>query len=205
MHDDMRTLLNAYLDNELHGTRLLEMKMHLASCRECREELKGLRRVSDLLQAAPVPAFMPAERFVSNLSLKLERRTLRDRPPKPGSLAWWLVPAGLLVSWFFVRTVFTLTGMVTAAEATGLLGNTANWLGSGQQAIWFKAVTDLFGAGAAQSTLSTLNEVSVFGMNLLSGLLWQAGIIFLYWGWLVVWWLRRGPKPMKISTTPARS
>ena len=201
MHEDMRTLLNAYLDGELHGTRLLEMKLHLASCESCRNELKELRLVSDLLKAAPAPEFMPVERFVSNLTLSLPRRTLRDLPPKPSSLAWWLVPAGLLAAWFFVQTVFTLTGVVSVADTTGLLGNAASWLGGGQETVWFAAVTSLFGgqAGGAQPTLSLLNELNIFGANLLTGFLWQALIVLLYWSWLFVWWLRRRPRPMKMG------
>ena len=42
-----------YQLGELHGIRLLEMQTHLASCAVCRNELKDLRRVSELLQAAP--------------------------------------------------------------------------------------------------------------------------------------------------------
>jgi anti-sigma factor RsiW len=200
MHEDMRTLLNAYLDGELHGWRLLELQTHLASCAACRNELRELRLVSDLLQAEPAPEFTPAERFVSQLTLSLPRRTLRDRPPKPGSLAWWLVPAGLLGAWFFVQTVFTLTNVVTAVNLTGLLGHAATWLGSGQESIWFSAATSLFGGQAvAQPTLSLLNNVSVFAANLLSGFLWQAVIVLLYWAWLFFWWLRGGPRPMKMQ------
>ena len=55
MHEDMRALLNAYLDGQLRGTRLMEMKVHLAGCEACRNELRELRLVSDLLQAAPDP------------------------------------------------------------------------------------------------------------------------------------------------------
>jgi hypothetical protein len=200
MHEEMLTQLNAYLDGELHGTRLLEIKLHLASCESCRNELKELRLVSDLLQAAPAPEFMPAEPFASNLTLNLPRRTLGDLHPKVGSLAWWLVPAGLLAAWFFVQTAFTLTGVVTAAQMAGLLGQAANWLGGGQETVWFAAVTSLFGgqAGGAQSALSLLNTLNVFGVNLLDGFLWQALIVLLYWSWLSVWWLRRRPGPMKI-------
>ena len=32
MHEDMRTLLNGYLDGELHGARLQEMQRHLTMC-----------------------------------------------------------------------------------------------------------------------------------------------------------------------------
>ena len=168
MHEDMRALLSAYLDGELHGTRLLEMKLHLSACESCRNELKELRLVSDLLQAAPDPEFMPAGRFASNLMLTLPRRTMRDLPPKPGSLVWWLVPGVLLAAWFFVQTVFTLTGAVTAAQISGLLGS------GGQETIWFAAVTSLFGSQAApaQPALSLLNTLTVTGTNLLDGFLW---------------------------------
>ena len=201
MHEDMRTLVNAYLDGELHGWRLLEMQTHLAACAACRDELKELRLVSNLLQADPAPELPPAERFVSQLTLSLPRPVpLRDRPPKPGSLAGWLVPAGLLGAWFFVQTVFTLTNVITAANMTGLLGHADRWLGGGQESIWFSAVTSLFGGQAVGTlpTLSLLNNVSVFGANLLSGFLWQAVIVLLYWAWLSIWWLGRGPRPMKM-------
>ena len=159
MHEDMRALLSAYLDGELRGTRLLEMKLHLSACEACRNELKELRLVSDMLKAAPLPEFMPAERSASNLMLSLPRRTMRDLPPKPGSLIWWLVPAGLLAAWFFIQTVFTLTGAVTAAQMTGLLGQAARWLNGGQETVWFAAVASLFGsqASTAQPELSLLN------------------------------------------------
>jgi anti-sigma factor RsiW len=197
MHEDMRALLNAYLDGELRGTRLMEMKVHLAGCEACRNELKELRLVSDLLQAAPDPEFMPAARFASNLALSLPRRSMRDLPPRPGSLAWWLVPAGILAAWYFVQTVFTLTGAVSAVQITGLLG-----LGSGQATIWFAAVTSLFGSQtvAAQPALSLLNMLTVTGTNLLDGFLWQALIVSLYWGWLATWWFRRSPRPMKMES-----
>lgn len=201
MHEDMHTLLNAYLDGELHGARLMEIRNHLALCESCRNELKELRFVSDLLQAAPSPEFMTTERFVSNLTLRLPRQTLYELPPKAGPLAWWLVPVGLMGAWFFVQTVFTLTAVITAAQTTGLLGQATNWLGGGQETVWYAATTGLFGAqvGGAQSTLSLLNELNVFGVNLLGGFLWQALIALLYWGWLIAWWFRRRLQPMQFN------
>ncbi|HVM71823.1 MAG TPA: zf-HC2 domain-containing protein [Anaerolineales bacterium] len=203
MHDDMRVLLNAYLDGELKGTRLQDLKHHLAECEPCRNELNELRQVSALLQAAPTPEFMPAGRFASNLMLTLPRRSMHDLPSKPASLAWWFVPAGLLGSWYFIQTVFTLTNAVSAAQMAGLLGQAARWLSGGQQTVWFAAMTSLLGsrAGTAQPTLSLLNTLSVTGANLLNGFLWQALIALLYWSWLSVWWFKRRPRSMEIVTT----
>ena len=200
MHEEMHSLLNAYLDGELHGRHLQEMEAHLASCAACRDELKELRFVSELLQAEPAPEFTPAGRFASQLTLKLPRRPMQDRLLKPGSLVWWLVPAGLLAAWFFVQTVFTLTNVVTVASMTGLLGQAAGWLGGGQETLWFSALSSLSAGQAAGALpmLSTLNQIGVFGANLLSRFLWQALIIVLFWAWLFFWWIRRRPRQTKM-------
>jgi anti-sigma factor RsiW len=201
MHDEIRSLLNAYLDGELRGARLSEMKLHLATCESCQNELKELHLVSDLLQSAPVPEITPTERFASNLALRLPRRSVRELPPKPGSLAWWLVPAGLLGAWFFVQTVFILSNAVTAAQTTGLLGQAAGWLGSAKQTLWFSTLTGFSGlqAGGLRSTLSLLNVMDIFGVNFLVGFLWQALIVLLYWGWLLAWWIRRRPQSVQLE------
>ena len=203
MCEDMHALLNAYLDGELHGRRLMEVKDHLASCTACHNELQELRAVSDLLHAAPAPAFLPTERFVAQLTLQLPRRALGGRPSKSAAWAWWLVPAGLLATWFFLRTVFALTTAITVADATGLLGQSNAWfIGSQPLEVWFVAITSLFGSqmsAAQQSTFSLFNQVSVFGGDLFSGFLWQAVVVLLYWGWLAVWWLRRDRQPVKMT------
>ena len=198
MHKDMHPLLNAYMDGELQGTSLQEFKIHLASCEICQDELKELSLVSDLLHAAPIPEFMPAERFASNLMLNLPRRALSNLPMQPGQVAWWLIPVGLLVAFFFVQTVFTLTNLVTAASAIGLLGQFGNWFGGEKLTIWFVAVTNLFGGqvNAIRATLTWLNELNVFGVILLTSFLWQALIVLLYWGWLFVWSFRRRQKSL---------
>jgi anti-sigma factor RsiW len=201
MHAEMRLLLNAYLDGELQGVRLLELEHHLASCESCREELKELRLLSGLLRAAPAPDFLPAQRFASNLALSLPRRSLPDLPQKPVSLAWWLVPAGLMAAWFFLQTVFTLTNLFTAADTTGLFGHAVSLVGGGQQTLWFAALTGLFTgqAGGLTDTLSLLNGLDLFGVEILQGFLWQALIVILYWVWLAVWWLRRRPQLMRLN------
>jgi anti-sigma factor RsiW len=208
MHEEYHPLLNAYLDGELQGSRLRQMQSHLAACTDCQNELKELRRVSEFLHVAPTPEFRPVERFVANLTLSLPRRTLHNRPTKPGSLLWWLVPAGLLGAWFFVRTAFTLTDIVSLAGAAGLLGQANAWLsGGGQQSAWFAAVNLLSGgqmAGLGQSTLGLLNAVNIFGRNLFDGFLWQAAIVMLYWGWLAAWWLRHRPRNMEVTASLAR-
>ncbi len=191
MHDDMRTLLNAYLDGELHGRRLDELETHLAACETCQEELRELRQVSEILHADPAAEAMPVERFVSQMTLRLPRRVQPARSTKPRSLTWWLVPAGLFGTWIFVQTVFTISNVVSAANASGLLGSAFSWLGGGQESLWLSAASGLFGGQlTALPTLSLLNEVSVFGANLLGGFFIQAVIVLFYLAWLSAWWIR---------------
>jgi hypothetical protein len=204
MHEEMRTLLNAYLDGELHGRGLTEMENHLATCETCQNELRELGFVSECLQADPAPEFIPSERFVAQLTLSLPRRSPLPHPPKTGILPWWLIPAGLLGAWFFVQTVFTLTNIVTAADISGLLGHTLNflgsWQGSGQETMWFSTAASLFGGHVtAQPAFSLLNDVSIFGGDFLSGFIWQALIVLLYWAWLFIWWLRGNPQQMSVQ------
>jgi anti-sigma factor RsiW len=201
MHEAMRSLLNAYLDGELQSTRLQEMELHLASCESCRNELTELHLVSTLLQDAPSPEFMNTERFVSNLVLRLPRQTLHSLPPKPGQLAWWLIPAGLMGAWVFVQTVFILSNLVAVAQTTSLFGQVATWLNVGQQTAWFAVLTSFFRtqAGGLQPTLSVLNGLNILGVNLVDGFLWQALIVLLYWSWLFAWWLLRRPRPIEMG------
>lgn len=199
MHEDMHNLLNAYLDGELHGTRHLEVERHIASCASCQEEIKVLQTLSALLRAAPAPDFIPTEKFISNLNLSLPRRDQPVRSTKTASMIWWLAPLGLILAWFFVRTVFTLTSAVAVTDGANLIGQASNWFGRGLDAFWYPALSGMFAGQSAgiRTALSLLNEVNVIGSDLLSGFLWQAGIALLYLGWLALWWFARRPQLIK--------
>jgi anti-sigma factor RsiW len=50
-----QSLLSAYIDEELTGREMLELRTHLAECAECSEELKCVEAVRRLLGGSPVP------------------------------------------------------------------------------------------------------------------------------------------------------
>jgi anti-sigma factor RsiW len=194
MHEDMRALLNAYLDGELHGWRLLEVQTHLTSCEACRSELRELRAVSDLLQTAPSPAFTPAERFAANLALHLPRRPLKAQLQRGPSLGWWLAPLALMGLWFFVQTLLWISGTVSLALDSGLLSGHTSWLSSGApNSNFFAFLIGLLGDSVGpetQSTLSLVDRLALFGNGILNQWLWQAVVALFYWGWMAAWWLR---------------
>lgn len=207
MHEDMHFLLNAYLDGELHDIRLQQMQTHLTSCETCQNELKELRRISELLHTAPVLETRRVDQFITNLTLILPRRSMSVRPAKPGFLLWWLVPAGLLFTWFFVRTTIFVADVVSVAGTFGLLGQANIWLGSGgHQPIWFALLNWISGGQAASSAafnlLSTLNGIMA---GFFSGFLWQVGVGSIYLGWLTVWWVKRRPQTMNNTAHQAQS
>jgi hypothetical protein len=204
MSEHVNEWLNAYLDGELRGLRLRQVEAHLDQCAACRLELAGLRQLSTLLQeTAPAESFTPTERFVANLTLRLGaqkgRIGSRPRSAAPSRLsaievAWWLVPVAVLGAWIFIKTVFSVSNLVTAADETGLLGNAAAWLQDGsQQALWFSASMNLFGnyvSGNGLTVLDVLNGLSIVESSFWTQVAWQAGIGFVLCGWLAGWWNR---------------
>jgi anti-sigma factor RsiW len=50
MSNHVTEWLNAYLDGELHGSRLYHVEEHLAACEFCQAELESLDHLSALLQ-----------------------------------------------------------------------------------------------------------------------------------------------------------
>jgi hypothetical protein len=181
------------------------MESHLAECPSCSAELDEFRQVSQLLKAAPLPEFLPRERFTANLALLLPRRPVQDRPVGKATFAWWLVPAGLLSLVLFVRTVFLVSTMVSLADLTGLLGSTAAWLGAGGQTFWFNTLMNLTGGqlGAAQASIAALNELGLLGHSVITSLFWQAGIFMFYCAWLA-FWLKQNNRKLSLERVQLR-
>jgi hypothetical protein len=207
MHEVMYPLLNAYLDGELHGTRLQQMETHLTSCETCKNELKELRRVSELLHAVPLPEIRRVDRFVANLTLNLPQQPLGEHRGKQDFILWWLIPMSLVFDWFFVRAVILLRDILSVTGTAGLLGGINAWFSGGaHQPLWMAGLNWISGGQAASgATFNLLNTVNGFATGFVSGFLWQAGIGLVYLGWLVVWWFRRRPQPVNTHAPQARS
>jgi hypothetical protein len=188
--------LNAYLDGELNGMRLIRVQAHLAECETCQAELEDLRNLSALLQeTSSVVEFTPTERFAAQVALRLPHRESHSSGREYQRTTWWLVPVGLFAAWVFLQVTLGLSALLTAAGQTGLLDNVTAWLQAGQQhSVWVMTATNLF-AGNLNETgrqlLQFLGDADVLGENLFVQVEWQIGIAVLYWGWLIFWWLRQ--------------
>jgi hypothetical protein len=73
----VQSRLSAYLDRELGGDELLQMRAHMSVCRECRCEAEGLRVLKSLLGGIHCPE--PPE----DLQQKLTANMLRQRYEEP--------------------------------------------------------------------------------------------------------------------------
>jgi anti-sigma factor RsiW len=194
MHDQIHHKLNAFLDSELDERGQIEVQSHLETCQTCREELETLRRVSQILRAAPQPEFASAQSFKDRLMLQLPRRdeALPEAAHPNGGLLPWMAPAIVLAGWIFIQVALNLTGLISLAGQAGILdGALARAAGSTQQMQWFAAAqaaaANLLGAQVPVS-LKLLNDASVFANNVVILLMWQLGAAALYWCALTLLW-----------------
>ena len=68
--------LSAYLDRELGGDELLQMRAHLSTCRDCRSEAEGLRSLKALLGGIQCPE--PPADLAERLTLNIRRRSFEE-------------------------------------------------------------------------------------------------------------------------------
>lgn len=190
MPKHMHEWLNAYLDGELRGSRLREAEAHLAECPACQSELDSLAGLSKFLHEVPEPEYMPAERFASQVILKLPQRQVRPTRNQAFEISWWMIPVALLAAWIFINTSFFLRDMISVAGTLGYVNSISDWLvfGSTAEAYW-TATLGQFGvlsgeniglvAAAESITRSSLPQISL-----------QLSIGLLYLGWIAVLWAR---------------
>ena len=191
MPEHMIDKLNAFLDGELDLRTQSEVLAHLDTCQSCTDELEALRRVSQILRAAPQPEFTSADAFKDRLMLQLPRRE-EARPQEAHSANWllWLAPVIVLGGWIFMQVTLNLSGLVTLAARAGVMEGTLAWAaGSSQQTQWFaaaqSAVEGLLGM-QVPAGFSIFNDAGVFANSVVTPLLWQAGAAALYWAALAL-------------------
>lgn len=191
MSNHMTEWLDAYLDGELKGGRLHQMKAHLAECRECQAELQSLQSLSSLLHGAPTPEFISTERFVAQVSLRLPRELPKASKHKIQEVGWWMIPVSLLVLWIFINTSMLVSDLVATAKGFGLLGGAPAWAvatGPSNGAVWSGTLGEL--GLLSGDSLQWAEFTEAFTRNILPQIVLQASIALLYLSWIAVWWAR---------------
>ena len=100
--------LDAYLDGELHDDQRIKAANHLAICQECRDRAAESRVISELLEEfKPAKLRLSADDFVALIALKLSSRERISHYPSRSklSMAWGLVPLGILFGLVFLHAV----------------------------------------------------------------------------------------------------
>jgi len=101
----VQPLLSAYLDRELSGDEMLDIRAHLSECRECQFEADNLRSLKRLLMGMEAPE--PPIDFESRLVASVMHP--RDEPARPRRVfASALVFAGVAACSMFV-TLFVIS------------------------------------------------------------------------------------------------
>ena len=171
MSDHILDLLGAYVDGELHGRQLHAVETHLNECDSCRAELQSLQALSNVLKEAPLPEFSSADRFASNVTLRLARRPETSPQRRALEIGWWLVPVGLLVAWIFVNTTIFVSNAVSVASETGLFDGHAAWLTSGTGEADWSAALGQFGLLTGNS-LQAASRTEMFTRTAIPEIAW---------------------------------
>jgi len=190
MSNHVSEWLNAYHDGELHGNRLHQVEAHLAECELCQKELESLDRLSNVLHMVPAPKFVSAERFASQVSLRLPHKQTVISRKHIFEVGWWMIPVGLLGIWVFIGTAFFVSDILSAANSLGILNNISGWLtfGSSSAASW-TATLGQFGVLGGRS-LTWAETTEALTRTFLPFITLQVSIALLYLGWMAIWWAR---------------
>jgi anti-sigma factor RsiW len=191
MNGHLDEWIDAYLDGEMTSLQKRQTEAHLAHCPACAAILEQRRALSLLLQEAPAASDLkPEKQFAAEVGLQLARRQPgASQPRRSSSLAWQLIPVGLLLALIFIQTTLALSGIL-------------NFFPAADQTL----VSQAPGLAALQLTPGTISDVLGFmGIFGFIDWTWLAGILFLgaislaYLGWLASWWARHEQTPAQLQ------
>jgi hypothetical protein len=191
MPKHVKEWLGAYADGELHGSQLQQVAEHLAECETCQMELESLDRLSGLLQVAPVPEFVPAERFAAQVGLRLPLPKTTSPEKKIFEIGWWMIPVGLLAVWVFISVAFLMGDILTAVNNFGLLTSAPDWTGFVEfnEAGWSGRLGQ-FGV-LSGNALELVTSMERLARTSMPQMILQVSVALLYLSWIAIWWARR--------------
>lgn len=191
MSNHVSEWLSAYHDGELRGNRLHHVEEHLAECELCQAELESLAGLSSLLHEVPAAEFIPAERFATQVNLRLPHQQTQVARKQVSEIGWWMIPVGLVGAWIFVSISTILSDVLSTASHFGLLSGLSGWISSGaSNGIYLSASLGQAGV-LSGNTLNWAEATETLTRISLPQIILQISIALLYLSWLAVWWARR--------------
>ncbi|HTQ08512.1 MAG TPA: zf-HC2 domain-containing protein [Fimbriimonadaceae bacterium] len=112
---NVQSLLSAYIDEELPGRAMLDIRRHLAECGECAEDLRCVEGVKRMLSATAVPE--PSVGFED----RLVSRVLSEAPP-PAQRRASFVTLSVVAAMSMIATLVVL-GFLHRGEPSGSSGS----------------------------------------------------------------------------------
>ncbi len=105
----LREELRAYLDGELSPVQRLAVRLHLARCAACREEMREMEQISNDLRAGDAGTLDPALRAKILASIPTEAPPAPETPAEPVVPKWrrkpfllWRATAAAVLAWFVI-------------------------------------------------------------------------------------------------------
>ncbi len=118
-----QALLSAYLDEELSGREMLDIREHLHQCEACAEEVRCVQAVKRILSAAPVPE--PSADFENRLVSRVLQAVPATAQPKRLSVValTGIAAASMLATMLLLNTMHRESPVVDPHDsiATDLL------------------------------------------------------------------------------------
>lgn len=196
MNEHPMSWISAYADGELKGDRLKQVEEHLAACRDCQMELEQIRKLSALLQLAPLPANLTsAERFAAQVRMRLPRTAATLQIPERQPPAWqkvlrvgWLAaPVGLIGGWAFLQAVLILSSFLARTGLGQLFESPSSLVFTPWPALpgmgGMLLLDSVIGMLPALEPSRSLIQIAY--LELLSTVF--VGVFL--WSWLASWWL----------------
>jgi hypothetical protein len=152
--------------------------------------LEQLQTLSGLLQENPIAeGLMPAERFVAQIGLRMERRPEKPAWQRVLETGWRLTPAGLVGAWAFVQAVFIVAGIALIVLQVGV-GIDVLGLEDVSRETWLTAGLGFLGAELSDTSLIVLNLIDALSHGVVLYVIALIAIGLMYWSWLATLWAR---------------
>ncbi|UZJ77916.1 anti-sigma factor family protein [Fictibacillus sp. KU28468] len=115
MHDEVKELLSAYVDEELNGDERMEIEEHCKTCSECRQEVYELRELKEHFYAA----YQVAEPENWQIERAVVGQIQAESSPHR-LLSWKWIAATGITAFIIISMIWILTPVISKSISVGM-------------------------------------------------------------------------------------